>query len=235
MKARKRRTGRGGLLAVMIACFLGGAAVDWWLRAYGPPLPAGAMERVKAAGAEEREASAGPHARASEPEPVVAAPGAPRPAAAEPAAAIDDLRQRGLRPPIDDMPIAPLKDDFTEVRGGGSRAHEAIDVLAPRHTPIHAVENGIIAKLFLSKAGGNTIYQFDPDERFAYYYAHIERYADGLHEGQKVARGEVIGYVGTSGNAPPDTPHLHFAIFILTPERQWWKGTPLDPYLVFGG
>src|SRR5262249_26800341 len=100
-------------------------------------------------------------------------------------------------------------------------------------TPIHAVESGSIAKLFLSKAGGLTIYQFDPTGRFCYYYAHLQRYAEDLADGQDVAAGQVIGYVGTSGNAPPNTPHLHFAIFELTTARQWWKGRALDPYDVF--
>ena len=110
-----------------------------------------------------------------------------------------------------------------------------MDILAPRNTPVRAVENGTIARLFLSKAGGNTIYQFDPSGRFCYYYAHLERYADGIREGQSVSRSDIIGYVGTSGNAPPNTPHLHFAIFQLTPARHWWQGTPIDPYPVFIG
>ena len=95
------------------------------------------------------------------------------------------------------------------------------------------MENGTIAKLFVSKAGGNTIYQFDPTGQFCYYYAHLERYADGVHEGQAVARGDVIGYVGTSGNAPPLVPHVHFAVYELGPERHWWQGRAIDPYLVF--
>jgi murein DD-endopeptidase MepM/ murein hydrolase activator NlpD len=96
-----------------------------------------------------------------------------------------------------------------------------------------AVEDGRIARLFVSKAGGNTIYQFDPSGEYCYYYAHLERYADGLKEGDQVRKGQLIGYVGTSGNAPKDTPHLHFAIFRLTPDKHWWEGTPLDPFDVF--
>ena len=106
-------------------------------------------------------------------------------------------------------------------------------MLAPRNTPVRAVDDGKIAKLFLSRAGGNTIYQFDPSERFCYYYAHLDHYAAGLHDGQLVAKGEVIGYVGTTGNAPPETPHLHLAILKLGDDKRWWKGTAIDPFLVF--
>jgi len=87
--------------------------------------------------------------------------------------------------------------------------------------------------LFTSKAGGLTIYQFDPSETFSYYYAHLDAYASGLHEGQSVRKEDVIGYVGSTGNASPQAPHLHFAIFRLTPERQWWKGEPINPFPVF--
>jgi len=136
-----------------------------------------------------------------------------------------------LRVPIDGVEVEAFKGGFEEHRG--QRPHEAIDILAPRHTPVLAVESGTIAKLFVSNAGGITIYQFDPSGRLAYYYAHLERYADGLHEGQAVVQGDVIGYVGTTGNAPPGTPHLHFAVFELDETRRWWKGKAIDPYLVF--
>jgi murein DD-endopeptidase MepM/ murein hydrolase activator NlpD len=142
------------------------------------------------------------------------------------------LSSGGLRVPIDGISVESLKGGFDE-RRGGNRPHEAVDILAPRNTPILAVEQGTIAKLFNSKAGGLTVYQYDPSGRLAYYYAHLERYADGLHEGQAVAQGEVLGYVGTSGNAPPNTPHLHFAVFELDDTRRWWKGKAIDPYLVF--
>jgi len=134
--------------------------------------------------------------------------------------------------PLDGEAVESLKGGFAETRGG-NRPHEAVDMLAPRNTPIHAVESGTIAKLFTSKAGGLTIYQFDPTGHLCYYYAHLERYADGLKDGQAVSQGDVIGYVGTSGNAPPNTPHLHFAVFELNADKRWWQGRPLDPYLVF--
>jgi murein DD-endopeptidase MepM/ murein hydrolase activator NlpD len=144
--------------------------------------------------------------------------------------AVQTLRDRDLDIPVDGVDDEDLRDTFSDARG--ARAHEALDIVAPRHTPVRAVEGGTIQKLFTSKAGGFTIYQFDPTATFSYYYAHLDRYADGLHEGQVVRRGAVIGYVGSSGNASPDAPHLHFGIFRLTPERQWWKGEPINPYPV---
>jgi peptidoglycan LD-endopeptidase LytH len=145
---------------------------------------------------------------------------------------IEDLRRRHLDLPLPGAKSADVQDMFNEKRGA-DRRHEAVDMLAARNTPVLAVEDGTVAKLFFSNAGGNTVYQFDPSKTYAYYYAHLERYADGLAEGAAVARGQVIGYVGTSGNAPPGTPHLHFAIFKLSEEKQWWKGTAIDPFQVF--
>jgi murein DD-endopeptidase MepM/ murein hydrolase activator NlpD len=129
-------------------------------------------------------------------------------------------------PPIAGLRAGDLHDTFHQSRGGGR--HEALDIMEPRGTPVHAVVEGTIVKLFLSKPGGKTIYQFDNSQIFSYYYAHLDRYADGLHEGMHVAPGEVIGYVGSSGNA--HTPHLHFAIFQLGPEKRWWQGTAINPY-----
>ena len=141
------------------------------------------------------------------------------------------LRRRRLAVPVRGVSRGELTDTFRDPRGGG-RSHEGIDILAPRGTPVVAVEDGTVRKLFLSEPGGHTIYQYDPTETYAYYYAHLERYAPGLREGQRVRRGQVIGYVGTSGNAQADTPHLHFAIYRLNADNRWWEGTPLDPYRV---
>jgi peptidoglycan LD-endopeptidase LytH len=136
--------------------------------------------------------------------------------------------------PVQGVEREQLVDNFDE-RRGDRRRHEAIDILAPRNTPVLAVADGKVAKLFGSVPGGHTIYQFDPEERYCYYYAHLERYAKGLKEGDPITRGQVIGYVGTSGNAPPDTPHLHFAIYRLGPDRRWWEGEPLDPFPLLRG
>ena len=140
-----------------------------------------------------------------------------------------DLASRELTVPVQGVEPDKLVRSYHDARSGG-REHEALDILAPRGTPVVAVEDGTIAKLFNSKAGGITVYQFDPGQNYSYYYAHLDRYADGIKEGMPVRRGQVLGYVGTSGNAPKDTPHLHFAIFRLTADKHWWEGTPIDPY-----
>ena len=163
--------------------------------------------------------------------------GAVRPIVPEsPAMIADDvieLRQRHLLLPLSNLREEDLRDSFDESRG--NHIHEAIDILAPRNTAILAVEDGSIARLWYSVPGGITIYQFDPEQKYEYYYAHLERYADGLKEGDRMKRGQVIGYVGTSGNAPKDTPHLHFTIFKLTDQKHWWEGTAVNPYLVYKG
>ena len=139
------------------------------------------------------------------------------------------LEGRTLAMPVVGARTMDLRDSFEEARGS-SRRHEAIDILAPRGTPVVAVDEGKIAKLFTSKQGGLTVYQFDRDDSHAFYYAHLDRYANSLAEGNYLRRGDPIGFVGTSGNAPPDTPHLHFAIFELGPEKHWWQGNAIDPY-----
>ncbi|MDB5872237.1 MAG: peptidase [Ramlibacter sp.] len=137
--------------------------------------------------------------------------------------------------PVEGVAASQLRDSFAEKRGGNLRGHEAIDIPAPLGTPVRAVDDGRVAKLFLSKPGGITIYQFDRDEKLGYYYAHLDRYAPGLTQGQQLRRGDVIGYVGATGNASPAAPHLHFAIFRLGPEKQWWKGEAINPFTYLGG
>ena len=141
------------------------------------------------------------------------------------------LRSRSLVIPVKGLKADDLASSFHDARG--ARRHEAIDILAPRGTDVLAVEDGKVAKLFTSDAGGLTVYQFDPSETFVYYYAHLDGYAPGLTEGAMLRKGDLIGRVGTTGNAPKNTPHLHFAISKLDPDRRWWGGTALDPYLVW--
>ncbi len=142
-----------------------------------------------------------------------------------------DLRGRSLVVPVRGLDVDDLSSSFHDARG--ARQHEAIDILAARGTDVLAVENGTVAKLFTSRAGGLTIYQFDPSEKYVYYYAHLDRYAPSLKEGMTVRKGDVLGAVGTTGNAPANTPHLHFGISKLDPDKRWWGGTALDPFLVW--
>jgi murein DD-endopeptidase MepM/ murein hydrolase activator NlpD len=130
--------------------------------------------------------------------------------------------------PVQGAHAEDLRDDFNEMRGG--HRHEAIDIMAPRGTPVLAADDGAVVKLFLSKPGGLTVYQFDDTQTYCYYYAHLNSYAPRLKEGTPLRKGDVLGYVGSSGNASPDGPHLHFAIFRLGPDRRWWEGEPIDPY-----
>jgi peptidoglycan LD-endopeptidase LytH len=140
--------------------------------------------------------------------------------------AANGLGERTLVVPVAGVDASSLRDDFDEARG--SRRHEAIDILAPRGTPVLAVDDGTVRKLFKSVPGGLTIYQFDKAETYCFYYAHLDGYAPGLHEGQPLRQGDVIGYVGATGNAP--VPHLHFTIFELGPGKRWWEGRPVNPF-----
>ena len=133
-----------------------------------------------------------------------------------------------LGSPIEGLKPADIRDSFNEAHNG--HAHEAVDLMAPRGTPVHAVVDGTIRKLFQSKAGGTTIYEFDTAYERCYYYAHLDRYADGVKEGLIIKRGDVIAYVGSTGNADPKAPHLHFAVYELGPKREWWNGKAINPY-----
>jgi murein DD-endopeptidase MepM/ murein hydrolase activator NlpD len=222
-RAAMTRPAAGWLIGATATGFLAGILVMAVARGAPAPMPDRAL--IAAPGA-------APVARA---DPSVAAPVPPSvaaPVTATPTIGADpreDLRKRRLELPVQGLKRDDLRVTFDEMRGG-ARRHEALDILAERNTPVLAVEDGRVAKLFVSNAGGLTVYQFDPTSTYAYYYAHLERYADGLKDGDRVERGQVIGYVGTSGNAPRDTPHLHFAIFQLADAQHWWRGTAIDPY-----
>ena len=167
--------------------------------------------------------------------PAVGAPAATRPSAGAPSpATVTDadlaaLRSRGLGVPVQGVRAADVPDTFNERRGGGTRPHQALDILASRGTPVLAADDGRVIKLFTSKAGGLTIYVLAPDGRLMAYYAHLDRYRDGLTEGAAVRRGDVIGYVGSTGDADPNAPHLHFALAVVSDSHRWWAGTPIDP------
>ena len=232
-KAQRSRPGTSWLAFAAAIGFLAGMLV---MAAVVVIFPAGAAMVTDAplAAAEPKAVEVKPSLKETPP---AVSPPPPAMTAAEPSGPVmsanvtEELRSRSLALPVQGIKKDDLRDTFNEMRGG-SRRHEAMDILAPRNTPVFAVEDGKIARLFLSDAGGITIYQYDPTDAYVYYYAHLERYAAGLKEGDTVKRGQVIGYVGTTGNAPRDTPHLHFAIFKMTDDKRWWQGTPIDPYSV---
>ncbi len=148
--------------------------------------------------------------------------------AAAPSPELALLASRQLIIPIEGVARGALRNNFDEVRG--KRRHDALDIMAKRGTPVLAADDGKVAKLFRSEFGGITVYQYDRDAKFIYYYAHLDRYAKDLAEGQFLKRGQVLGYVGSTGNAPPTAPHLHFAIFKLGSDKRWWKGTAVNPF-----
>lgn len=143
---------------------------------------------------------------------------------------------RGMLPiPVAGVPATHLVDGWDQPRGGGTRVHHAIDIMAPRGTPVRAVAAGRIEKLFLSGAGGNTVYVRSPDGRLVYYYAHLDAYRPGLAEGQAVRAGETIATVGSTGNASPEAPHLHFEVKRMAPGDRWYEGEGINPYPLLVG
>ena len=142
----------------------------------------------------------------------------------------------GLAVPVAGVKPEQLVDTYTQARAGGARSHDAIDIMAPLGTPVIAAAPGKVEKLFLSQGGGGiTAYVRSDDGRWTYYYAHLNAYAPGLREGQRVDRGSPIGTVGATGNANPAGPHLHFAINRMEPGQSWYQGTPINPYPLLAG
>ena len=161
-----------------------------------------------------------------------AAPAAPAAAAPMP----PEIAPSGLAIPVAGIRAGQLSDTFTQARAGGARPHDAIDIMAPRGTPVVAAAGGTIEKLYFSNGGGGiTAYVRSPDRRWTYYYAHLDAYAPGLREGQHVGRGDPIGTVGFTGNANPAGPHLHFAIHAMAPDERWWQGRAINPYPLLAG
>lgn len=172
--------------------------------------------------------------REPKPNPPAAAPPPPVASAVEGTSTVtqadlDDLATRNLLVPLEGVKANQLRDTFNQARSEG-RQHDAIDIMAPQGLPVLATTDGTVIKLFQSERGGITLYQIDPSGRYVYYYAHLARYADGIAEGKQVRRGDVIAYVGDTGNAGPGNFHLHFAISKITSPRQWSGGDPINPY-----
>jgi murein DD-endopeptidase MepM/ murein hydrolase activator NlpD len=218
-------------LLLFLAGLLVGANVAYFLVTRDCPAPRSDVARADQPGAPVATTSP---AERIQPSPSIPASGsAPSPAATPTATpsviAVMPPSAAGMLLPVAGIKPAQLTDTFTQARGTG-RLHDAIDIMAARGTPVLAAVDGKVEKLFTSKQGGLTIYEFDPAATHAYYYAHLDRYASGLVEGMPLKRGDVIGFVGSTGNANPEAPHLHFAIFELGPEKHWWQGTAINPY-----
>jgi murein DD-endopeptidase MepM/ murein hydrolase activator NlpD len=142
----------------------------------------------------------------------------------------------GLVIPVAGIRPEQLSDTYSQARAGGARVHDAIDIMAPRGTPVVAAAGGTVEKLFFSNGGGGiTAYVRSPDRAWIYYYAHLDGYAPGLAEGRPISRGDPIGFVGSTGNASAEGPHLHFAINRMAPADRWWQGAPINPYPLLAG
>lgn len=142
---------------------------------------------------------------------------------------VDYLVSRNLLIPLTGISANQLRDTFKESRSEG-RQHDAIDIKAPQGTPVLATSDGVVTRLFQSERGGITLYQLDPSGRYVYYYAHLMRYEAGITEGRQLRRGDVIAYVGDTGNAGTGNYHLHFAISKITAPGKWSGGDPINPY-----
>lgn len=142
----------------------------------------------------------------------------------------------GLAIPVAGVASRQLVDTYSQSRAGGARAHNAIDIMAPAGTPVVSASDGTVEKLYFSHGGGGiSAYVRSDDGNWIYYYAHLQAYAPGLHEGQQVRRGDPVGLVGSTGNANPAGPHLHFAVHAMAPGERWHQGTAINPYPLLAG
>jgi murein DD-endopeptidase MepM/ murein hydrolase activator NlpD len=141
-----------------------------------------------------------------------------------------DVPVARLEIPVARVPTTALVDSFNDPRGGGQRVHGAIDIPMPRGTAVLAAADGRIEKLFESRLGGHTLYLRSRDGSMTYYYAHLDGYAPGIAEGLVVRRGQLIAFVGSTGDADPSAPHLHFEVHRMAQGEHWWQGTPVNPY-----
>jgi murein DD-endopeptidase MepM/ murein hydrolase activator NlpD len=166
---------------------------------------------------------------------VDSAGGAPRVASRLPSGPLA-VAPSGLAIPVAGIAAGDLVDTYTQSRGGGTRVHNAIDIMAARGTPVLSATDGTVEKLFFSRGGGGiTAYVRSSDGVWLHYYAHLDAYAPGLAEGQRIRRGDPIGTVGISGNASPSGPHLHYAIYRMSAGERWWQGAPVNPYPLLAG
>lgn len=211
-----------GLLLFLAGLLLGANAVYFLVTRECPGPRAGQARPVA-------ETATPTRAEPSPSPPVPASARSDTPPIANAPTAISPPPDAGMLLPVAGIKPSQLTDTFNQSRGS-ERRHEALDIMAARGTPVVAAVDGKVEKLFTSKQGGLTIYEFNTAATHVYYYAHLDRYAAGLVEGMPLRRGDVIGYVGSTGNASPEAPHLHFAIFELGPEKHWWQGIAINPY-----
>jgi peptidoglycan LD-endopeptidase LytH len=147
----------------------------------------------------------------------------------------DYVRLKRLTIPVAGADMSKVPDTFLDDRDGGGRTHHAIDILAPRGTPILSADDGKILRMSTNTLGGISMYTVDAQNRLVYYYAHMDHYNDAMSPGRTIARGDTLGFVGTTGNAPKDTPHLHFQVMLWPADGKYWNGEPVDPYDMLGG
>jgi murein DD-endopeptidase MepM/ murein hydrolase activator NlpD len=148
---------------------------------------------------------------------------------------IDYLMSRRIIVPVAGADMAKVEDSFNEGRDGGERTHRAIDILAPRGTPILSADGGRILRMSTSTLGGICMYTVDSQNRLVYYYAHMDHYNEAMTPGREIVKGDTLGFVGTTGNAPKDTPHLHFQVMRWPADGRYWNGDPIDPFEALGG
>ena len=191
-------------------------------RVVSTPLPAssGAHASVTPAGDAVADAAGSPR------EPAVALSAV----ATAPLDAADVAHLSSMLFPVPGVDSTRLDDSFDDPRDGGARRHNAIDIMAPRGTPVLSVQDGRILRLSRNPKGGITVYATDLDEKFVYYYAHLDHYHAGVYDGKPLLRGDTLGYVGTTGNAPANTPHLHFQVMRMPADKRYWEGDPVNPY-----
>ena len=220
-------------LAGLAGFAVGAATVLLIVWLYGGGLTGGSPRETSAEGPSPAPPSSQSTQATQAPAPQTPPPAAPQAPVPSPPPMLarppEDLVQRNLLVPVQGVPRTALQDTFDDARGQG-RVHNAIDIMAPRGTPVVAAEDGKVVRLFTSNLGGLTVYQFDPTETYCYYYAHLDRYSPDVREGAPVRRGQVIGYVGSTGDASPEAPHLHFEITRLHPDKKWWQGDSINPY-----
>jgi peptidoglycan LD-endopeptidase LytH len=147
----------------------------------------------------------------------------------------DYLKLRHILLPVAGADMSRVEDTFNDGRDGGERTHHAIDILAPRGTPILSADDGRILRMSTNTLGGISMYTVDGANRLVYYYAHMDHYNDVMSPGRSIVKGDTLGFVGTTGNAPKDTPHLHFQVMRWPADGKYWNGEPIDPFEALGG